>query len=677
VVAGLVVAAVAAVALWPGRFPLNRDVALDDRLLAVAPFEAREADLQVWHEGFMDILSRNFDGAGPIRTVPPTLVVRQRITRIDQVSRRELSRALGARFVFHGSLLLIPGDSVRVVASMYDAVGDSVIGGDIQIEDAVQRIAALTDSLTMRGLAALNPLMRIAVARRASLGSPTLPALKAFLEGERLYRMNDFAAARTHYERALELQPTFALALRRMRGVLRGQGGGEFDSASFDYALRAGQFNRGLSPRESLLVAADSLAATLPRAAAFVDIAYVSRLRRRVALLEEASRRFPEDPEVWGELGEATFHLGSRIGISQEQALSAFQAALRTDSAYGPAFYHAVELSLNRMPDDSVARLARDYLHLNPGDARFQVFARILGAPVRRGDSAWFDTLPPRDRFAAAILLGRWTDTAQTAVAMLRSLSGRRDSLSADDPAIVRPMLARALMYRGRLRDAWSEVDPAFVRLYPHRVVQLALFGAAPNDTVARWMSQWLEEDDLGPPIMAAPWWSRTGDTTSLRRLQQRSERARSTATSPTMQTMAEYGSLTALAWLALARRDTASAIGRFRALPDSLCLAIWCYLNTHEAARLLHATGQPREAALLLDRFPPDASTMTVSEVLWALERARVATRLGDPAVARRDYALVLRAWVNADSTLQPAVREARAYLARGGGGTQGAVPQ
>jgi hypothetical protein len=78
----------------------------------------------------------------------------------------------------------------------------------------------------------------------------------------------------------------------------------------------------------------------------------------------------------------------------------------------------------------------------------------------------------------------------------------------------------------------------------------------------------------------------------------------------------------------------------------------------------LLAATGRPREAAVIL----AERSTLLPSaiDVLWALERARVAERLGDPATARRSYAVVADAWRDADADLSPVVDEARAALKR-----------
>ncbi|MGH7569559.1 MAG: hypothetical protein ACREL9_11460 [Gemmatimonadales bacterium] len=80
------------------------------------------------------------------------------------------------------------------------------------------------------------------------------------------------------------------------------------DSLSRAYSRRASALNRGLSPRDSLLVAADSLNAVLytgPR-----DTAWFGHARRLFATVDHATRRYPEDPEVWYALGEARYHFG-------------------------------------------------------------------------------------------------------------------------------------------------------------------------------------------------------------------------------------------------------------------------------------------------------------------------------------------------------------------------------
>jgi hypothetical protein len=62
-------------------------------------------------------------------------------------------------------------------------------------------------------------------------------------------------------------------------------------------------------------------------------------------------------------------------------------------------------------------------------------------------------------------------------------------------------------------------------------------------------------------------------------------------------------------------------------------------------------------------------------SEVLWTLERARVAERLSDREKAARDYQYVADVWRHADPELQPYVTEAKEALARLAGEPQPGV--
>jgi len=125
---------------------------------------------------------------------------------------------------------------------------------------------------------------------------------------------------------------------------------------------------------------------------------------------------------------------------------------------------------------------------------------------------------------------------------------------------------------------------------------------------------------------------------------------------------IARYSAAVAGAYLALARGDTAESLRRFAALPDSVCAM--CAVPRLAYARVLTSRGRLGEAAsVLIDR--PTLLPSAI-DVLWALERARVAERLGDPATARQSYGTVVGAWRGADSDLAPIVTEARAALRR-----------
>jgi predicted Zn-dependent protease len=122
------------------------------------------------------------------------------------------------------------------------------------------------------------------------------------------------------------------------------------------------------------------------------------------------------------------------------------------------------------------------------------------------------------------------------------------------------------------------------------------------------------------------------------------------------------YSAAGARAYLALARGDTVEALRRFARSPDSLCEL--CAVPRLVYARVLASTGHLREAASLLT----DRPTLLPSaiDVLWVLERARVAERRGDRVMARTSYAMVATAWRDADADLAPIVAESRAALQR-----------
>ena len=122
------------------------------------------------------------------------------------------------------------------------------------------------------------------------------------------------------------------------------------------------------------------------------------------------------------------------------------------------------------------------------------------------------------------------------------------------------------------------------------------------------------------------------------------------------------YRAASTRAYLSLARRDTADAIKRFTALPDTLCIA--CYIDRFYAARLLSATKKYDDADKLLGQRLN--SLITPVEILIAFERGHVLTQLGNVAEAIRSYRLVANAWATADPVLQHYVEEAKRELVR-----------
>jgi serine/threonine-protein kinase len=644
----------------------GRPDALDENLVAVAPFDILVPTLDLWREGLVDVLSRDLDGAGPLRAVAPTIVVRRWNGRADAPSAAALGRATGARLALFGQVLGSGGDSVRVNATLYDvALGRPL--GEFQVRDLSDRIDRVADSLTVALLRELGRTRPIGAVRLASLGSASLPALKAFLRGEQFYRRTAWDSAIAYYQRAISDDTAFAPALRRIGLVLGWQRSGH-DSLSKAYHLRAGWFNRGLAPRESLLIAADSLSASLY--AKPVGLSHWSQMRRLFATLGEATRRYPDDPEVWYALGDARFHfgIGPSVGVDERQVLAAFDRAIALDSAFGPSYIHPVAIALALDGPAASERYWRPYLALAPQDADAQgirAMAQLLGA---EGDARrrrrLLDTTSLDALHHAWAAVYAWPDSDETALTVVRALLARA---APADTADARHMLAHQLLYRGHLREALREA-PAHARSL---VAEAALSGAAPADSVSRLFARWFRRDSVITGELAR-WWAGTRDSATLVAAialadgMARGELAlRPFAAPPDAEgrQMGRYHAQALRGYLDLARGDTARALTRFSALPDTVCHT--CTLHRLTTAQLLAARGRHAEAAAILDRQRVRIHT-SLQGGLWALERARVREQLGDPAGARDDYRFVADVWRHADPELLALVAEAKAGLQR-----------
>ena len=229
---------------------------LDADLLAVAPFDVLDQKLALWHEGMVDVLSRSLDGAGPLRTVSPSVVVRRWQGRADRESASALGRATGAGLVVFGTLQP-GGDSVRVDATLLDSRAGRVLG-EVTLRESQSRLDRLGDTLTVALLAAAGQASSTAGVRTGGVGGRSLPALKAYLRAEQEFRRAQWDSARSSLEETLRIDSAFPLALRRLSEVY-GWIGYAGDSTGVELALRAGRLNHGLGPRDSLLVLTDSL----------------------------------------------------------------------------------------------------------------------------------------------------------------------------------------------------------------------------------------------------------------------------------------------------------------------------------------------------------------------------------------------------------------------------------
>jgi TolB-like protein len=300
-----VTGAVAVVVLIAALIAFRRvrpDSSVDDDLLAVAPFSLFGADT-VWREGLTDVLVRNLDGAGSLRTVSTATSLQHWNGYSDPTSAENLGRALRSRFVVFGSVMRAGRDSVRVTAAVMDVRERHALPA-LQWTDASTHMDRLSDSVTLGMLRQIGQQLGVRSLNHIPLGSTTtLAALKEFLQGERYFRRTAWDSAFASYKRATELDSTFALALWRAGVVAWWRGP---DEESNDFKRRAGAHNHGLGPRDSLLIAADYLFADADSTTD--ELRKWNLVRQMHATLAETVRRYPNDAEVWFAQGDALFH---------------------------------------------------------------------------------------------------------------------------------------------------------------------------------------------------------------------------------------------------------------------------------------------------------------------------------------------------------------------------------
>jgi len=662
--AGLVAGAVAlAVGLYVRHRAL--EPASEIVTVVVAPFDVSTRLLRVWHEGMVDLLARNMDGAGLLRVVPPVLAIRNWDERARSVRDPavQLAQRTKAQYAIYGSLVPALSDSVRLHFELADAATDSVIAdGEIINVDVKQ----LANGLTLRVLDALGKRHRIGAVRVTSIGSDSAQALKAFLEGEQYYRRTSWDSAWVAYTHAISIDTGFALALRRA-GQVSAWRNSEADSLTRSFALRAGARNRNLAPRDSLLIVADSLRSALE--GGDVNQPDWGIARRLFATVNEAAARYSNDPEVWYVVGEARFHhgYGSMFDLDESEVRDAFNHSLALDSAFAPAYIHLVELgfTLDGAPAGRAAAL--QYLARNP-DGEHADGIRLVDLvtdPARSSDAGDVDKALDAARSDALmdawVAVVRWPDSAETALRILRAVARhpRSSKTYADDSSRLANYMPVQFAYRGRLHEAFLAPGNRSPRLF----AQLVLLGAIDPDTASSVFAQWLRAGNLDARN-ALPWWADRGDTASIVGALRLLEKNARTRTEKGI--FPDYDSQAARAYLFLARRDTANAVKAFALLADTLCLR--CDQDHLTAAKLL-ARGRDFAAAdkILRQRL---YSLITPAEIVFAFERGKVAEAWGKREIAIRSYRLVIRAWGRGDPEVQPFVKAAQEGIRRLGHG-------
>jgi hypothetical protein len=383
------------------------------------------------------------------------VVVRRWAGQSDPTSASSLGHRTGAGLVVFGQVVPAGADSVRLTATMYDVRRERPVG-EVEVRDERHRIDRIADTLAVRLLREVGRTRPVGAVRFAALGSTSLPAIKLFLQAEQFYRSGQWDSARAYAERAVAVDSNFTLALHRI--PLAHWWWGE----ATPMLLRAGARNHGLAPRESLLVTVDSLWGALYEGIG----ASWPLLRRLNGTLGEAVTRYPEDPELWYMRGEMGYHFGGQVSprLSARFSFDAFANAIELDAAFAPAYEHIVDLALRLREPEAARKYAEAHLRLrlNPKTAASLKASLDLLAHAEApspATTAFLDTAPMEqvrhvwDNIEGAV------DSGEAALTAARAFAA--SDLGTDSSFAERQLstLARALAYRGHLREAARELE--------------------------------------------------------------------------------------------------------------------------------------------------------------------------------------------------------------------------
>ncbi len=330
--------------------------------LAVLPFEVHGAD-PAWREGMVDLLTTRLDGISDLHTISSRTVFARWHERVRDNPTPDLDRMLAvarateARYALVGSAVGV-GPTLRLTADVYQTTDGRAIGG-ATVEGPHEGVLSLVDRLSMELLRTLltdagpEPL-RVDL---ASITTASVPALKAYLEGESRFRRSDFEGSIQAYTRAVAEDSTFALAHHRLALSYGYVAGSLSDLPAQQSELAARHLDR-LPDREALLVRTS-------RAFEQGSVEAIELARRGVDL-------YPEDPQAWYLLGEVTYHLGAPALVAHMAGDRALSRAVELDSLFLPAYIHLIHNAFVLHADSAMAR------------RRMADFARRRGEPEQR-----------------------------------------------------------------------------------------------------------------------------------------------------------------------------------------------------------------------------------------------------------------------------------------------------
>ena len=332
-VAAIALMATALVAGVSGVRFIPPDVRTSARTIAVLPFTYQgHGELAYLGDGMVNLLATNLDQIGDFRTVDAAAVLNRisDVDAVDPIAGSNIAIGLGAGLFVTGDIVEANG-KLRVSAGLFEVRGPQRARARASAEGDVSKLFEIIDAVTSQLIAGERRAPAERFTRMALLTTNSVAALKAYLQGEQLFRAGRYNEAVESFQRAVEADTTFALGYYRL-ALAHMWGSNAADREAAERAIHFG--TRLASPDRALLEA------LVPFFRGDVDEA--ERQYRAILV------RRPDESEVWYPLGETLFHHNPMRGRHVREARHPFEKALSLGPKDGPLTHLAEIAAIDR-----------------------------------------------------------------------------------------------------------------------------------------------------------------------------------------------------------------------------------------------------------------------------------------------------------------------------------------
>lgn len=551
---------------------------------------------------------------------------------------REIARRDGFKAVLQGEVGSL-GSGYVLTASLVEAQTGETLAAFREAVESDDGLLAAIDKLSERIREKSGESLRQIRAGESleTVTTASLPALEAYTEAIDLSRRGREAEAIALLESALELDPEFGMAWRKLGAMLGNVGAGR--ERQLEAARRAYELRHRMGEVERLLAEAYYFTNVEPQE------------ERAIQAYEQILASAPDEPTALNNLAITIFDR------DMDYAIELLQRAVDGPGATATAHTNLVQYYWSSRRDDEARALLELVRERYPGSLRGEILAldldvaqgRFAEAHGGREELLQRTSLSAPQRYRQELQLaaedagrGRLAEGREHVQVILDLAEAEEepawavDALTAwafAEALLGSPVTARAYVSRAREHGPLWETDLSGWSIAA--AIAALGFSGDPEDA-SRWLGEW--EEAVPPP--------------------ERTESQR-----------------TALTWtrwaLGVGRGNSEAALEAIDVIQDDLlrcgdkrCWGWW------DRGRALEVGGRLEEAVAMYRRnnegldasetrwFPPQ-----YMDAVWRI--ARLSEELGDAETARAHYLELAERWADADDALQPRVREARARAA------------